>query len=684
MTNVDPITFAVIRHRLFNIVEEAIIALKNVSGTHITSEGHDLMVSLYRADGGLLISGAGFLHHIVPASWAVKHIMREFSDDPGILEDDVYFLNDPYVAALHAPDAYLVAPLHYEGRLVGFVANFVHVTDIGAMNPGGFCPDATDCFQEGFRTKGLKLVDRGRIRRDVFETITNIGRVPELVALDLRSQIAACTVAKRRMNTLFEDYGPDVVDAVCQSLIDQSEALLRQRLRELPDGTWRGRQYLDSKGEMHRVELALTKQEDRLAFDFAGTSPQVPFGSNCTYGATVGGVFAPLFPLLCYDIVWNDGAIKPIEVIAPEGTLVNCKFPAPVSIATVAMVHIANNLATYCISKMLSSSPKYADEATAIWLGGRMPTQVFGTNQRGQPFVSGLTDGLSGSGGAFRTRDGIDTGGEIPNLVSRWGNAETHEMTTPLLYIYRRMMRDGGGAGKFRGGLAFEAGIAVHDSDDIGFIMFSKGHNAPLGYGICGGYPACSVDVQIYRNAGLWDDPRDLPFDLASTKGDPEPADWGVFRLDKNDLLYYRATGGGGYGDPLDRDPAAVLRDVVVGAVSVDCAREIYGVVLTSRPDAVDQEATRSLRADLRAGRLKESVEVDGGSAICPCCDEGKPRKRTLRMREGPLTRTGPFTSRDERMVLREFFCPACSTLVDVQVAQKGDPVQHDEVLGTL
>ncbi|MBI4320309.1 MAG: hydantoinase B/oxoprolinase family protein [Chloroflexi bacterium] len=682
MPKVDPITFAVIRHRLFNIVEEAIIALKNVSGTHITSEGHDLMVSLYRADGGLLISGAGFLHHIVPASWAVKHILREFSADPGIFEDDVYFLNDPYVAALHAPDAYLVAPIHHDGQLVAFAANFVHVTDIGAMSPGGFCPDATDCYQEGFRTKGLKLVDRGRLRRDVFETIANIGRVPDLSALDLRSQIAACTVAKRRMGALFSEFGPEVVDTVCQELIDQSEELLRRRLRELPDGTWRGRQYLDSKGELHRVELALTKREDRLSFDFTGTSPQVPFGSNCTYCAAVGGVFAPLFPLLCYDIVWNDGATRPVEVIAPEGSLVNCRFPAPVSIATVGMLQIANNLATYCISKMLSASPAYAGEATAVWHGSHTSATFFGTDQHGQTFVSALTDTFAGSGGAFRDRDGIDVGGEIPNLVSRWGNAEMHEMTTPILYVYRRLVRDSGGAGKYRGGLSTEAGIAIHDSDDVGFVTFNRGVNVPQSYGIAGGYPACCVDLLIFKDAGFRDGSGALPHNLSSTMGVPEPADWGVYRMDKGDLFYYRNSGGGGYGDPLERDPAAVLQDVTNALVSSQCASGIYGVVLTSDSKDVDDQATTALRTELRARRLKEAAVQTGNTAICPRCDEGSTESRTVCLREGPLARIGPLCPHDTPLVLRELFCSSCGALIDVQIAEKSDRVFCDDVLG--
>src|SRR5690348_9893590 len=220
---VDPVTFEIIRHKLYSVMDETIIALENVSGSPITNEGHDLMASLYKADGGLMVGGVGFLHHLTSAAQAVKHILATYSDDPGIDEDDVYFLNDSYAAALHPPDVYMISPIHFEGELRGFVANFVHVTDIGAIDPGGFSPNARDNYQEGFQTKGLKVVERGKLRRDVVETFLNMVRDPGMTALDLKSQLAANHVAKQRMRAHYEEYGTDVVEAVANELITRSE-----------------------------------------------------------------------------------------------------------------------------------------------------------------------------------------------------------------------------------------------------------------------------------------------------------------------------------------------------------------------------------------------------------------------------------------------------------------------------
>ena len=361
VTAVDPVTFEIIRHKLYSVMDEAIIALENVSGSPITNEGHDLMASLYKADGGLMVGGVGFLHHLTSAAQAVKHILATYADDPGINEDDVYFLNDSYTAALHPPDVYLISPIHFEGRLTGFAANFVHVTDIGAIDPGGFSPSARDNYQEGFQSKGLKLVEGGRMRRDVLDTFLNMVRDPGMTQLDLKSQLAANHVAKQRMLELYADYGADVGRGGLGGADHASpSSSCANRLSELPDGEWRAREYIDMPGANATVELTAIKEGDTLTYDFTGSSPQAELGVNCSYWATWGGLFAPIFPLLAWDVTWNEGVTRPIELIAPEGTIVNCIRPAPISIATVGTIQIVNNLSTLVLSKMFGASERYA------------------------------------------------------------------------------------------------------------------------------------------------------------------------------------------------------------------------------------------------------------------------------------------------------------------------------------
>ena len=602
----DPVTFSIIRHRLFRVVEEAVITLKHVSGSAITNEGHDLMVSLYQADGSLLMGGVGFLHHLTSAAEACKAIIRKFEGRIG--EDDLFLLNDPYTAALHTSDIYLVAPIHHGGKLVAWSACFVHVSDIGAMNPGGFAPDAQDIFTEGFSSPGIKLVERGELRQDVWDTILNMVRSPEMVALDLRSMIACNNVARERMLALIDKYGPQTVDAACEMLIDQSEARLRERLRELPDGQWQSRQYLEVKGEIYKVLLTMTKSGDTLTFDFTGSSPQSKYSVNCSKWASLGGLFAPLFPLLCYDIVWNEGVIKPITMIAPEGTIVNCTRPAPVSVATVGAIQSVNNAACSAIGKMLAASDKYAEEATAVWHANHFAIFMFGNNQRGRLAIGILTETFAGAGGARTFADGVDIGGEIPNPISRMANVETIEAQFPIRYLFRRKLTDFGGPGRYRGGAGGEMAIVPHDAPDGGihYVISGKGTKFPQSEGLGGGYPGGVNDYVWVRAPGEMHNVDRFAQSLDTIPGDGEPISWGVFPLMGNDALYVRWNGGGGIGDPLDRPAEKVAADVDAGLISEQAASEVYGVVHKDR--TVDGSATETKRTALRQARLASGL----------------------------------------------------------------------------
>ncbi len=603
----DQITFSIIRHRLYRVVDEAVITLKHVSGSAITNEGHDLMVSLYRADGSLLMGGVGFLHHLTSAAEACKSIIRRFEGD--INEGDVFLLNDPYTAALHTSDIYLVSPIHHHGELVAWSACFVHVYDIGATNPGGFCPDAPDIYTEGFSSPGIRLVSGGAINRDVMDTLLNMVRSPEMVALDMSSMIACNNVAKDRMLALIEKYGYEIVDEACLTLIDQSETLLRERLRELPDGQWQSRQYIDVQGEVFKVVLTMTKRDDTLLFDFTDSSPQSNFAINCTKWASLGGLFAPLFPLLCYDITWNEGVIRPVTMIAPEGSIVNCTRPAPVSVATVGAIQSVNNAACATIGKMLDASEKYVEEATAVWHANHFAVFMFGRNQHGGEAIGILTETFAGAGGARSFGDGVDVGGEIPNPISRMANVETMENAFPMRYLFRRRMTDSGGAGKYRGGLGMEIALVPHDAPDGGihYVISGKGADFPMSDGLAGGYPgAPNSYVWVHNNEA--DDARkneDTRYaqNVDDMAGDQERISWGVYPLMGEDSLYLRWNGGGGFGDPLEREPDALLTDCRERIVSPQVARDVYGVVFTGDLASVDVAATAARRAELRGAR---------------------------------------------------------------------------------
>lgn len=707
-TSVDVFTSEIIRQRLYQVIEEAIAALKNVSGSPITNEGHDMMVSVYTETGDLAVGGVGFLHHLTSAAQAVKHVVQTYSEDPGIFEGDVYMLNDSYTAALHPPDVYIISPIHFEGTLTGFVANFVHVTDIGAVDAGGFSPHAEDVFQEGFITQGLKIVERGRTRRDVLETLLRNVRDPGMTNLDLKSQLAANHVAAERMQKLYRDYGVDVVQAVSRGMVEESESLLRRRLLELPDGTWRARQYLDLPTGLHRVELAMTKEVDQLTYDFTGTDPQVPVGVNCCYWAAWGGLFAPMFPLLCWDIPWNEGITRPVSMIAPEGSLVNCTRPAPISVATVGVIQVVNNLSVTTLSKMMGASVSLHDRSTAVWHGSHLSVMLSGLDHSGDFYVTLLTDTFAGSGGGRAKADGIDIGGEIPNVVSRWANAETQEHHSPVRYLFRRAVPDSGGPGKYRGGVSHEYAVAPYGGQGQTTVgLCAKGVAAPMSTGMFGGLPGCNIGLQLFRKSNLDDCPDQLDTLTGATT---ESVQWGDWRLDEDDVLYVRFMGGGGYGDPLERDFQALEHDVLLGLVSTEAAYDIYGAVFDD-VGRVDPEASRRRRLDIRAERIGRSVpdhltdraavgashplgeylqvvddNVDGPGIVqctwcgATVCQSDQRWKDHAHRRESPPPLAGRHRDSAPNLVLRQFYCNTCATLLDTEVTLADDPPLFDEI----
>ena len=706
----DPFVFEIVRHKLFRVTDEAAIALENVSGTTITTEGHDLMVSLYRADGGLMVGGSGFLQHITCASQAVKHLMSRYGQNPGLNENDIYLFNDPYTGALHAPDVYLLAPVHWQGRLAGFIADFVHITDVGGIDPGGFCPRARSSYEEGFASQGIKLVDAGKLRTDVFETILNVVRDPGMVGLDLKSLLAATHVARERLLELYAEYGFETVDDVSARLIEQSEALFRQRLRELPDGSWRARTYYERPDSPLRIELLATKADDTLTFDFSGTDGQVDYGINCSYWATWGSVFASLFPVLTHDLVWNDGILAPVTLIAPEGSLVNARRPAPVSMATVAIVQTVRNLTMQVIAKMMGASQKHHQRATATWAPTNMAYFLAGQAKGGQWVVHGGTDTFAGSGGATAVRDGLDLGGQPHALMSRWANAERHEASFPHMYLFRRLVPDSGGPGKYRGGVCHEYAVRPHEAVDNRFtavLQPGRGMEASLSHGLFGGYPGCNTEVIEFRHTN----PGQIP---ASRDGITSAAQdrigLGVTDISDSDILYVRYDGAGGYGDPLERDSEAVAADVENGLVTRGPARDVYGVVLHA-DGSVDLVATHHQRVRLREQRLGgtsldprlfarqpvkrtqrrigEYLQVAGSpdAEFVQCtwcgaslCERDEPWKDHAVVRESPASIAGPNRVTTMRYVLYEYFCPGCATALEVDNAFAGDPPLHDVI----
>jgi N-methylhydantoinase B len=603
ISSVDPITFEILSHRLYQIAREMGTALERVGGTVNTTQMHDYMASLYLANGDVLSAGDSMGWHVACAGFAVKRIIERFENNGGINPDDIFLLNDPYLAAIHQSDVYMISPIHFRGRLVGWSATFVHVMDIGAMSPGGNSPGATEICHEGIRIPGIKLVDRGELRKDLFDAFINMTRQPVMVGLDLKCEIAANNVAKSRMQSLYEQFSPELVTAVSQEMLHYSEAILRKRIAEIPDGTWSDTGSIHA-GDTWKVHVTLNKKDDRLLFDFTGSSPQAKKGINLPYHATFGACYEAILCTLAYDLPKNHGALKPIEVIAPEGTVVNPTPPAPVSLNTTSGGATVKFVANSAIMQMLATSEKWRGEVMALNAGHRLARHA-GVNQHGKYYVSTLSEGALDGTGARSYKDGDDTGRGLS-----CHNIEWLEANFPLLYLFRRNTKGGAGAGRYRGGTGGESALTVHDAPEgnIKGVALGVAGLRNSGQGMFGGYPGAPSLLMLKEGTRVAEmiAEENLPDRLDDVGGTGRLLPYCEFDLGKNDVLYMRMSSGGGYGDPLEREPERVLNDVENGIVSRDEAKEIYGIVLKGEDLVIDLAATDKLRMSLRQERLQE------------------------------------------------------------------------------
>jgi N-methylhydantoinase B len=596
---VDPVTFEILSHRLHQITLEMGTTLERVGGTVNTTQMHDYMAALYLPNGDVLSAGESMARHAACAGFAVKRIKERFEENGGIYPDDMFLINDPYLAAIHQSDIYMVSPIHYKEQLLGWSATFVHVMDIGAMSPGGNSPGATEICHEGLRIPGLKLVERGKLRQDVFDTLINMTRQPVMVGLDLKCEIAANNVAKSRMQEMVEHYGAELITSVSSEMIRHSESILKARIREIPDGIWTDCGAIETD-ETWKVVLKLTKEGDRLIFDFTGSDRQARRGINLPYHATFGACFESVLSTLGYDLPRNHGAFAPISVIAPEGTVVNVQYPAPVSLNTTSGMKTVQYLSGSVLMQMLATSEKWKREVMALSLGFRLARHA-GVNQHGRYYVSTLLD-LSGAG-ATSYRDGMNSGGYLTAH-----NAEWIESNFPLMYLFRRHVKDGGGPGTLVGGSGVEAAMALHDAPEnkIKLIAFGVAGLRNSGQGIFGGYPAAPSLLMLLEESKLADliAQRKYPRELNELDGRSKLLPYSEVELRTDDVLYIRAASGGGYGDPLEREPRLVFEDVRNGLVSKGAAEQTYGVVIDEGTQLPDETKTQELRLKLRQKRM--------------------------------------------------------------------------------
>ena len=392
---------------------------------------------------------------------------------------------------------------------------------------------------------------------------------------------------------------------------DDAESRLRAKLFEIPDGTWTSVAHQDSARsgdrEIYKIVLSVTKVGDRLTFDFTGTDPQVDGLINCTYAGLRGGIMPIVLTTLCGDIPWACGGIyRCIEIVSEPGTINNCTFPAGIGKASVASTWATQNVVTECLAGMLDAHPEHRRRAMSVCCGTWDFVLLAGVDQRGSGFVTMVCDSMAGGLGARTGADGVDTGGLACIPMGRVADVEMNEFAFPMLYLWRREEADSGGAGRFRGGVGASSCFVPHDSPlgGVHLVVSAPGKALPLASGLSGAFPAGTQHDVLLRGTGvaaMFAEGR-IPASLDAVGGEPDllPSHHET-DLGPSDVYYTHWQGGGGYGDPLLRDPEAVAADVEAHKVSDRGAREVYGVVLVD--GSPDVAATTDERGRLRRTR---------------------------------------------------------------------------------
>ncbi|BCH29381.1 methylhydantoinase [Mesorhizobium sp. L-8-10] len=684
---IDPITFEVVRNKLAAITEEQAITLKSVSGSPVVTEATDFNNGLYLPDGSIVTMGPQVIFHTGTMSTVIRSIIENFSENPGIREGDMFVLNDPYRGAIHQPDVSIVAPIFHEGRQVAWAGSCAHQLDVGGMSFGSWAIGATEIQQEAMLLPGIKLVEGGLLRQDLWQMIMGMTRLPHVLGLDLKAMIAANNVAAERLRALMDKYGTDTVASIMAEEINISERQMRQTLSELPDGVYRARDYIEHDGHENRlyeVVVTATKTGDTLTLDMTGTSPQAPGFINCTFSGMRGAALTGLLPILAPTIRWNEGVIRAVDFVAPEGILCNASWPAPISSGTISTAWIVQNVVVAALSRMVACSPAHEEEGQAVTKGHMMVMTLAGQDRDGEPFGTFLLDSTAGGGGAFPDHDGLDGSGDYCVPRPAIANVEANEANGPYLYLYRGFVPDTGGPGQMRGGAGTSLALVPYETAGLHAMLLGHGVEVPNSIGLFGGQPGACGRNFIRRDAG---DAASIAALAASANEmlragvdelGPKP---GHMALSARDVLGYSFQGGGGYGDPLKRDPIAVLADIMNGHVSEGAAERQYGVVLADGD--IDAKATADRRAAIRAGRLgrKPSVEpsatglhIGEGRFRCGCgCDLGAASgnwKAKAVTRVVPAQDYGPHLRTHAELELREHICGDCGTMLEIEVAR--------------
>lgn len=586
---VDPITIEIVRERLITIVREMRGNMLRAAFSSAVCELHDMSCAILDPKGQLIaLSEGDNPQHVFPIIWTVAGVLEKYRND--IHPGDIFIHNDPLTGGTHLNDICVVAPLFVEGELAFFPVVRVHFEDVGGASPGSVSPSATDTFQEGVRIPVVRSHSKGRIQNELFDLLLANMRVPEEREGDFEAMLGTARIALRRLTELSEEFGLEVQRGAVTELLDRSELRMRARIRDIPCGTYRYEVAMDPRGEAAEplvIRACVEVADETISVDFTGTSPQNRGPWNLGPSGAPTGVFMVLKALVDRLGPVNSGTFRPLTIYTEPGSLLNPTVPVGFG----GMGDVRRNLE---MAVMGALAPVMRNAITGETKSTANQLVISGDHATsGRPFI--FYEAPPGGTGGFEEHDGNAAlrtflEGDFGSLQS----VEAIEAKFPLRVEMLALRPDSAGAGRRRGGLGFRREIRIL-SDEARLTVLSDRNVLPP-YGVVGGGAGAPNRFAVRRGQEETT-PGAIPGKIASHP------------LRQGDVVISESSGGGGFGDPLDRDFASIAHDVTQGYITTDHARCVYGAVF--RDGGIDEAASLALRERLRNGRIVVRVARD-------------------------------------------------------------------------
>jgi len=586
MAEIDPIRLEVIREGLISIIREMRVNLGRTAYSSVIYEGHDFSCCLMDGKGQLIAQEADMPAHIFPIAWSVRKMLSDF---PQIHQGDVFLHNNPYDGGTHLNDVALIYPMMIEGELILFPVLRAHWGDVGGMTPGSLSGKTREIFQEGIRIPLMRIYDEGKPNQEVLDLLFGNMRIPEERMGDFQAVLGTCYVAEKRIREMAARYGKEELRIYLEEQVHRAELRMRQAISKIPDGVYEFESYLDhsgNSGDPLYIRVKLSVKGDEIEADCTG-APSVEGPTNAGPAVTESGVFISLKSLLDPSGAINHGAFRPIKVRSEPGTIVHARYPFPCG----GFSEVRRGVEGAVMGAMAQALPgevcgEVKGTVNHVYIGGANPRKA------GSSFI--YYEFPSGGTGAFFEGDGNNAVTEYS--VGDFGTiqpAESIENEFPLFVERCELRVDSGGDGRTRGGLGLRRDIRLL-SGKASFSVLSDKNVIPP-YGVFGGYSGAPNRFTVLRD-GQEMQPSAFPGKATG------------FELQEGDIVVECSSGGGGFGDPLDRDAGLVLNDILEQQLTAETARSRYGVVIEGAK--VDREKTERVRQEIRQARVRFEVGI--------------------------------------------------------------------------